>query len=225
MTPPSPRASTSRKAGRRHRDRSHARLVVRCAREPGAGARAWSPSRWVPSFVVPATTSWCSWSPDRTERHAGRRHRGHGRPRRRRARGDRGRLRHRRRDRRAGSGPGQRPVARRAAPRAAARWTTARERPELRPLVPAGTRADGSLAVRHAAGCSTKARCTSSPREEVAQRLADAGFEPRRRETVGLPREADGSRAMGVVDGIGLTLRPHLFAYQYLYEVAQPATG
>ena len=30
---------------------------------------------------------------------------------------------------------------------------------------------------------------------------------------------------MGVVDGIGLTLRPHLFVYQYLYEVAQPATG
>ena len=35
-------------------------------------------------------------------------------------------------------------------------------------------------------------------------RLADAGFEPRRRETVGLPREADGSHALAVVDGVGL---------------------
>jgi glycosyltransferase involved in cell wall biosynthesis len=59
---------------------------------------------------------------------------------------------------------------------------------------------------------------------EVATRLAEAGFEPRRRETVGLPREADGSHALGVIDGIGLTLRPTLFAYQYLYEVAKPVT-
>jgi len=58
---------------------------------------------------------------------------------------------------------------------------------------------------------------------EVAQRLADAGFEPRRRETVGLPRGADGSHAMSVVDGDGLTHRPTLFAYQYLFEVAKPA--
>ena len=58
---------------------------------------------------------------------------------------------------------------------------------------------------------------------EVAQRLADAGFEPRRRETVGLPRGADGSPAMSVVDGVGLALRPTLFAYQYLFEVAKPA--
>ena len=58
---------------------------------------------------------------------------------------------------------------------------------------------------------------------EAAQRLADAGFEPRRRETVGLPRAADGSPAMSVVDGVGLALRPTLFAYQYLFEVAKPA--
>ena len=58
---------------------------------------------------------------------------------------------------------------------------------------------------------------------EAAQQLADAGFEPRRRETVGLPRGADGSPAMSVVDGVGLALRPSLFAYQYLFEVAKPA--
>jgi glycosyltransferase involved in cell wall biosynthesis len=57
---------------------------------------------------------------------------------------------------------------------------------------------------------------------EVARRLADAGFEPRRRETVGLPREADGSHTLALVDGVGLALRPTLFAYQYLYEVAKP---
>jgi glycosyltransferase involved in cell wall biosynthesis len=60
-------------------------------------------------------------------------------------------------------------------------------------------------------------------RDEVTRRLADAGFEPRRREAVGLPRGADGARAIGVIDGIGLTVRPTLFAYQYLYEVAKPA--
>jgi glycosyltransferase involved in cell wall biosynthesis len=59
-------------------------------------------------------------------------------------------------------------------------------------------------------------------RDEVTRRLADAGFEARRRESIGLPNEADGSRAMRTIDGIGLTLRPTLFAYQYLYEVAKP---
>jgi hypothetical protein len=28
---------------------------------------------------------------------------------------------------------------------------------------------------------------------------------------------------MSVIDGVGLTLRPTLFAYQYLFEVARPA--
>jgi glycosyltransferase involved in cell wall biosynthesis len=60
-------------------------------------------------------------------------------------------------------------------------------------------------------------------RDEVTRRLGDARFEPRRRETVGLPRQPDGSRALGVVDGLGITLRPTLFAYQYLYEVVKPA--
>ncbi len=57
---------------------------------------------------------------------------------------------------------------------------------------------------------------------EVARRLADAGFEPRRRETVGLPREADGSHALALVDGVGLAVRPSLFADQYLFEVVRP---
>jgi glycosyltransferase involved in cell wall biosynthesis len=57
---------------------------------------------------------------------------------------------------------------------------------------------------------------------EVTRRLGAAGFEPRRRETVGLPREADGSHALAVVDGLGLTVRPTLFAYQYLFEVVNP---
>jgi len=54
-------------------------------------------------------------------------------------------------------------------------------------------------------------------------RLATAGFVSRRRETVGLPLEADRSRTAAVVDGLGLAARPTLFAYQYLFEVAAPA--
>jgi hypothetical protein len=57
---------------------------------------------------------------------------------------------------------------------------------------------------------------------EAEARLAAAGFEPRRRETVGLPLDADRSRTLAVVDGVGLAVRPNLFAYQYLFEVASP---
>ncbi len=43
-----------------------------------------------------------------------------------------------------------------------------------------------------------------------------------RRETVGLPLgdEAERPRSVAVVDGVGLALRPSLFAYQYVYELA-----
>ena len=56
----------------------------------------------------------------------------------------------------------------------------------------------------------------------VESMLAEAGFEERRRETVGLPLEPTRSRTIAVVDGIGLALRPTLFAYQFLFEVARP---
>jgi hypothetical protein len=41
---------------------------------------------------------------------------------------------------------------------------------------------------------------------------------------VGLPLDGQ-SRAMAVVDGIGLAVRPTLFAYQYLFEVAAPGAA
>jgi SAM-dependent methyltransferase len=58
---------------------------------------------------------------------------------------------------------------------------------------------------------------------DAAERLEAAGFEPRRRETVGLPLEADRSRLVAAIDGLGLSARPTLFAYQYLFEVVNPA--
>jgi glycosyltransferase involved in cell wall biosynthesis len=58
---------------------------------------------------------------------------------------------------------------------------------------------------------------------DAASRLAAAGFEPRRQETVGLPLGNERGRALAVVDGLGVAVRPSLFAYQYLFEVARPA--
>lgn len=58
---------------------------------------------------------------------------------------------------------------------------------------------------------------------EAEQVLTDAGFGFRRRETVGLPLDGDASRALALVDGAGLALRPSLFAYQYLYELTSGA--
>ena len=52
--------------------------------------------------------------------------------------------------------------------------------------------------------------------------LGDAGFELRRREVVGLPLEAERSRILAFADGVGVALRPTLFAYQYLFELARP---
>lgn len=52
--------------------------------------------------------------------------------------------------------------------------------------------------------------------------LGDAGFELRRREVVGLPLEAERSRTLAFADGVGVALRPTLFAYQYLFELARP---
>jgi glycosyltransferase involved in cell wall biosynthesis len=51
--------------------------------------------------------------------------------------------------------------------------------------------------------------------------LADAGFRAERQEVVGLPMGAEEERpkAVAVVDGVGLALRPSLFAYQYVYEL------
>lgn len=47
----------------------------------------------------------------------------------------------------------------------------------------------------------------------------DMGLDVRRRETVGLPVEADQSRVVAAADAFGLAVRPGLFTYQYLYEV------
>ncbi len=57
---------------------------------------------------------------------------------------------------------------------------------------------------------------------EAKSLLVEAGFNERRQETVGLPLEPHRSRTVAVVDGIGLALRPTLFAYQFLFEVASP---
>jgi SAM-dependent methyltransferase len=57
---------------------------------------------------------------------------------------------------------------------------------------------------------------------EARAALAAAGFVARREETVGLPLEAERSRTLAMVDGVGLAVRPTLFAYQYLFEVAAP---
>ena len=52
--------------------------------------------------------------------------------------------------------------------------------------------------------------------------LKNAGFELRRREVVGLPLEAERSRVLALADGVGVALRPTLFAYQYLFELSRP---
>lgn len=57
---------------------------------------------------------------------------------------------------------------------------------------------------------------------DAAQMIEGAGFALRRREVVGLPLEAERSRTLALVDGVGVALRPTLFAYQYLFEVARP---
>ncbi len=54
---------------------------------------------------------------------------------------------------------------------------------------------------------------------EAASLLEHSGFTMRRTETVGLPLEAERSRALAVIDGVGLAIRPTLFAYQYLFEL------
>ncbi len=52
--------------------------------------------------------------------------------------------------------------------------------------------------------------------------LKMAGFELRRREVVGLPLDAERSRTLALADGVGVALRPTLFAYQYLFELSRP---
>ena len=52
--------------------------------------------------------------------------------------------------------------------------------------------------------------------------LREAQFDVQREETVGLPLDPEHSRALAIVDGVGLVIRPTLFAYQFLFE-ATPA--
>jgi glycosyltransferase involved in cell wall biosynthesis len=51
--------------------------------------------------------------------------------------------------------------------------------------------------------------------------IEEAGFRVARQEAVGLPlgREPERPKSVAVIDGVGLALRPSLFAYQYLYEL------
>lgn len=49
------------------------------------------------------------------------------------------------------------------------------------------------------------------------------GFQTTRYETVGLPLEPGRNTALAVADGIGLVLRPSLFAYQLVYELVPSA--
>jgi hypothetical protein len=69
-------------------------------------------------------------------------------------------------------------------------------------------------------------------RRSFERLVALEGFHTRRRETLGLPlevlgrgvreRRAPGERPLRFlqrVDGVGVTLRPTLFAYQFLYEL------
>jgi SAM-dependent methyltransferase len=61
-----------------------------------------------------------------------------------------------------------------------------------------------------------------TPRD-VEARFRSADLSVTRTETVGLPLEPGRDATMSVVDGVGLALRPSLFAYQYLYELTPPA--
>jgi glycosyltransferase involved in cell wall biosynthesis len=58
-------------------------------------------------------------------------------------------------------------------------------------------------------------------RHEADRLFADEGFTTLRDEVVGLPRALDTtrSRALAVLDGVGLAASPSLFAYQLLYEL------
>ncbi len=58
--------------------------------------------------------------------------------------------------------------------------------------------------------------------DDAVSLILASGFVLRRREVVGLPLEADRASALALVDGVGLALRPSLFAYQYLVEAAVP---
>ena len=58
---------------------------------------------------------------------------------------------------------------------------------------------------------------------EARSELEAAGFAVRRRETVGLPLDQQRSPVLAVIDGVGLAIRPTLFAYQYLFDAAAPA--
>jgi glycosyltransferase involved in cell wall biosynthesis len=60
-------------------------------------------------------------------------------------------------------------------------------------------------------------------RRDAEALFADKGFEVVRHETVGLPLESGQNTALAVADGIGLVLRPSLFAYQLVYELV-PST-
>jgi SAM-dependent methyltransferase len=60
-------------------------------------------------------------------------------------------------------------------------------------------------------------------RSEAEALFAATGFEIRRDEAVGLPLDTDQSKLLSVLDGVGLVVRPTLFAYQFLFELAPPA--
>ncbi len=60
-------------------------------------------------------------------------------------------------------------------------------------------------------------------RTEAEALFASTGFTIRRQEAVGLPLDAERSKTLSVVDGVGLVLRPTLFAYQFLFELDPPA--
>ena len=56
-------------------------------------------------------------------------------------------------------------------------------------------------------------------RREAEELFQAEGFGITRSETVGLPLEPGRNAALAVVDGIGLVVRPSLFAYQLVYEL------
>jgi glycosyltransferase involved in cell wall biosynthesis len=56
-------------------------------------------------------------------------------------------------------------------------------------------------------------------RRDVEELFAGTGFAVTRAESVGLPLDPDRDRSLAVVDGIGLAVRPSLFAYELVYEL------
>ena len=101
---------------------------------------------------------------------------------------------------------------------------------ELRPLVPAHRAPWSVPSTTTSAASSTRPTTGSSPARAWPRMVQRAGFEIRRHREVGLPFDVlsgDGgsvpTRVLRSVDKVAVSLRPTLFAYQFVWHLQRPS--